>query len=347
MALSSITRYKLRKVLKYTLVTVAVAWVLTLFSGDAVRGWLGAWALLGLWTGVLEEFLFGRRYRSLAVPLQFLGKALAVNALTIALVALAFAFDREQNLPLRSEGAFTPSEMLAMAQFYRLILRVAVVTSVAILIVQVEELIGRRLFLGIVLGRYERPLAEQRIVLSMDLVGSTALAERMGDLRYFRFLNTTYSLMTDALLRNEAEIHKYVGDEVIFTWPMEVGLSQGNCLDLYFDITERIAAHAEELQQEFGAVPQFRGALHGGRVIVAQIGHIKRAVDFNGDVMNSVSRMLGVCKDLKEDLVVSAEMYARFTASRERFRFGAERTMPVKGRKREVRVHSVERVAKA
>lgn len=347
MALSSVTRYKLRKVLKYTLVTVAVAWVLTLFSGDAVRGWLGAWALLGLWTGVLEEFLFGRRFRSLAIPLQFLGKALAVNALTIALVALAFAFDRQQNLPLRSEGTFSPTEMLAMAQFYRLILRVAVVTSVAILIVQVEELMGRRLFLGILLGRYERPVAEQRIVLTMDLVGSTALAERMGDLRYFRFLNTTYSLMTDAVLRNEAEIYKYIGDEVIFSWPMEVGLRQDNCLDLYFDITARIEAHADELQAEFGAVPRFRAALHGGRVIVAQIGHIKRAIELNGDVMNSVSRMLGVCKELKQDLLVSAELYARSMASSDRFRFGEELTRPVKGRKREVRVRSVERVRMA
>ena len=52
------------------------------------------------------------------------------------------------------------------------------------------------------------------------------MAERLGDVRYFRFLNYTYSLMTDAMLRNEAEIHKYVGDEVIFTWPMRIGYAR-------------------------------------------------------------------------------------------------------------------------
>src|SRR5436190_5183898 len=56
--LKAITGYKLRKLLKYALVAVVVAWVLTLFSGDGVGPLLGAWALLGLWTGVLEEFLF-------------------------------------------------------------------------------------------------------------------------------------------------------------------------------------------------------------------------------------------------------------------------------------------------
>jgi adenylate cyclase len=223
--------------------------------------------------------------------------------------------------------------MLAMAQFYRLILRVVVVTSIAILVVQVEELMGRRMFLGFLLGRYERPQAQERIVLSMDLVGSTALAERLGDLRYFRFLNTTYSLMTDALLRNEGEVHKYVGDEVIITWTMEDGLREQNCLDLFFDVQERIAAHAEELEREYGAVPQFRGAVHGGRVIVAQIGHIKRGIE--------------LCKELKADLLVSAELLGRIPRAEERFRLGALQVAPVKGRRREVRVHTVERVKRS
>lgn len=61
--------------------------------------------------------------------------------------------------------------------------------------------------------------------------------------------------MTDAILRNEADVHKYVGDEAIFTWPMRVGIRYENCLDLYFDIMERIKAHENNLKREFGVVP--------------------------------------------------------------------------------------------
>ncbi len=168
----------------------------------------------------------------------------------------------------------------------------------------------------------------------------------MGDLRYFRFINTTYSLMTDAVLRNEADIHKYVGDEVIFTWPMKVGVRYENCLDLFFDIEERIAQHAEVLRGEFGVVPAFRAALHGGRVISAQIGHTKRSVELSGDVMNSVSRMLGVAKDMKVDMLISSEMLGRLPHAHERFSIGPEMVAPVKGRKREVRVHEIGRSKK-
>ncbi len=344
LSLNAITRYKLRKLLKYALVAALVALVLKLFSGDRLE-WLviGAWGLLGLWTGILEEFFFGRRFRALAVPFQFLGKVLLVNLLTLALIVVAMLLDSQRFTLITADEPYRLHEVFAMMQFYQLLLRVVVVTSVAILVVQVEEWMGRRTFLGFLLGRYERPVAEERVVLTMDLVGSTGLAERLGDLRYYRFLNHTYSLMTDAVLRNEADIHKYIGDEVIFTWPMRVGLRQSNALDLYFDITARIKAHESDLLLEYGVVPRYRAALHGGRMISAQVGHIKRTVDLSGDVMNSVSRMLGLAKTMKVDLLVSAELLARVPQAADRFTIGPQHIVPVKGRRREVRVHEVVR----
>ncbi len=342
--LAAITRYKLRKVIKYALVTVAIAMVFMLFAGQVEWRHLGAWVLLGTWTGILEEFLFGRRFRSLALPLQFLGKAVSVTLLTVAFIAFAFLINSDDVL-LLSDRPDDPRTLMAQRAFYRIILQVAVITTVAIVVVQVEELMGRRLFLGFMLGRYDRPVDEERIMLSIDLVGSTALNERMGDLRYFRFLNTAHSLMTDAVLRNEADIHKYIGDEVIFTWTMRSGLRHYNCLDLFFDIQERIARHEAELLAEFGAVPRFRGAVHGGRVIAAQVGHIKRAIEFSGDAMNTVSRVLGLAKDLKCDLLVTTELLARMPGASERFRFGEVTTLPLKGKKRTVEVCGVERLS--
>jgi adenylate cyclase len=342
--LTAITRYKLRKLAKYTLVTMAVAAAFLLFSGERLDLQIGAWALLGLWTGILEEYLFGRRFRGLAIPLQFMGKVLLVNLLTIGLIVLGFAVNSDQFDWYRAAQPDRLLEIFLMKQFYTLMMRVVVVTSFAILVVQVEELMGRRMFLGFLMGRYERPQAEERVVLTMDLVSSTSIAERMGDVRYFRFLNTTYSLMTDAVLRNEADIHKYVGDEVIFTWPMRIGVRYENCLDLYFDIVERIELHADELRAEFGEVPQYRAAVHGGRVISAQVGHTKRSLELSGDVMNSVSRMLGLAKEMKVGILVSAELLDRVPSASERFNIGPQHTVPVKGRKREVRVHAIERM---
>lgn len=344
--MEALTRYKLRKVAKYGLVAALVAWVLTLFAGDDLSlPLLGAWALLGLWTGVLEEYLFGRRFRALAVPLQFLGKVLLVNLFTVLLIGVAWRWGGDRYSMLASDAPYRMHEIFGMAQFYRLVLRAVVVSSIAILVVQVEEWMGRRTFLGFLLGRYERPKREERVVLALDLVGSTEIAERLGDLRYYRFLNHVYSLMTDAVLRNEADIHKYVGDEVIFTWPMRVGMRNLNCLDLFFDIESRLKHHENDLKREYGLVPVFRAGLHGGRVISAQVGHIKRTVDLSGDVMNSVSRMLGLAKTMKVNILVSAELIERMPDAADRFEIGPQHTVPVKGKRREVRVHELARKA--
>ena len=234
--LPAITRYKLRKLLKYAMVTATVGSVLMLFGGYA--GWklFAAWALLGVWTGILEEFLFGRRFRALAIPLQFIGKALAVNLFTLTLGALAWLASRGHDLPAAERLHWPLEDVVAAMGIYRFALQVMVVTSASILVVQVEEFMGRRFFLGFLLGWYDKPRVGERVVLSIDLVGSSALNERLGDMLYFRFLNTTHSLMTEAVLRHEAEIHKYVGDEVIFTWTMQAGTRNNNCLNLFFDI---------------------------------------------------------------------------------------------------------------
>lgn len=343
MALANVTQYKLRKLLKYAVVTQLVALVFVLFSGEKLGWYLLSWSLLGLWAGVLEEFLFGRRFRALAIPLQFLGKAVLLNLFSIGLITIAYAIDQQPYKPFPGESHAVSADMFGKFEFYRRVVQVVVVTTIAILVIQVEEFTGRRMFFGFLLGWYEKPKADERIVLTLDLMGSTALAERLGDLHYFRLLNRTHSLMTDAVLRNEAEIHKYIGDEVIFTWKMRTGLRHQNCLDLFFDVQERIAAHSNEFLREFGTVPVFRAAVHGGRVITARIGHIKRAIDFSGDLMNSVSRMLGLCKSLDAGLLASSELLSRMPEAAQRFTIGDEHVLPVKGRRRELHVRAVQR----
>jgi adenylate cyclase len=338
--IDQLTRHKLRKLVKYALATAVGGGMMMLASGELDLQVIGAWALLGAWTGVLEEFLFGRRFRGLAIPLQLLGKTVAVNLLTLGMLLLAYGLDEGHALPFHDRGG-----LLMQRAFYLLLLQVMLVTTVSILIVQVEEYMGRRFFMGFLLGWYDKPRIGEKVVLAIDLVGSSGLNERLGDLLYYRFLNTTHSLMTDAILRHGAEVHKYVGDEVIFTWDMKDGAREEHCIALYFDILDRIAANKEEMLRQFGASPQFRGGLHGGRVITAQVGHIKRAIDLSGDVMNSTSRVLSMCKDMREDLLITGNLLGRMPNAGERFAIGQGVPLRMKGAKRVLEVYPVAKLS--
>ena len=78
-------------------------------------------------------------------------------------------------------------------------------------------------------------------------------------------------------------------------------------------------------------------------MISAQVGHIKRAIDLSGDVMNTTRRVLDLCKEMKVDLLATADILERMPDADKRFSFGPLTTLRVKGGKREVGVRTVER----
>src|SRR5260370_23492970 len=54
---------------------------------------------------------------------------------------------------------------------------------------------------------------------------------------------------------------------------------------------EALAQASTQFEREFGAASRIRGSLHFGPVIVGEIGDVKRAIVFNGDVMNTAARL--------------------------------------------------------
>jgi hypothetical protein len=54
---------------------------------------------------------------------------------------------------------------------------------------------------------------------------------------------------------------------------------------------DELARASSQFEHEFGAAPRIRGSLHFGPVIIGEIGDVKRAIVFNGDVMNTAARL--------------------------------------------------------
>ena len=65
----------------------------------------------------------------------------------------------------------------------RIVLIGFVISLVIGAITESGRLIGRPLLTSVLLGTYHRPALEQLIMMFLDIAGSTALAEQMGELR--------------------------------------------------------------------------------------------------------------------------------------------------------------------
>jgi adenylate cyclase len=66
-------------------------------------------------------------------------------------------------------------------------------------VLRIRNLIGGRIFTNFMLGRYHRPLSEKRIFLFLDLADSTALSEKLGDLKVQSLIGQFFSILHDPL----------------------------------------------------------------------------------------------------------------------------------------------------
>ncbi len=260
----------------------------------------------------------GAMLRRMAMPAVF---ALRV-AIYAAVLVGAFRLATTLFLPATADFELTARDTIIGAA-------IAVTLNLAFLM---RSLLGGRTLAMLLTGRYHTPRREERIVLFLDLIGSTELTERLGDLQFYRFLNRVFLDVTDVVLESGGEIYRYVGDEIIVVWPLPDGLRDAACITCLLGINRALARHTADYQRLFGALPHFRGALHAGPMIVGEMGDVKREIVLLGDTMNTASRIEGICRSTGHDHIASITVIAALAALPESVTARSLGTVPLRGR---------------
>ncbi len=182
------------------------------------------------------------------------------------------------------------------------------VTFVVTFLLEVNTLLGQNVLLNFITGRYHRPRVEQRVFLIIDMKNSTAAAERLGEVAFHGLLNRLIGDLSGAIVAHKGEIHKYVGDELIATWPLAEGLKPARCLLACFDAIARMAERGPSYEREFGQRVEVRAALHCGPVVVGEMGEFKKEIALIGDTLNTTARLVDACRETGELVIASATL---------------------------------------
>ncbi|MDE1992057.1 MAG: adenylate/guanylate cyclase domain-containing protein [Rhizobiaceae bacterium] len=193
----------------------------------------------------------------------------------------------------------------------RVYLYAVAISAVIIFVTRVRELLGRDVFFSLLTARYRRPVAEERVFLFIDLVGSTAFAEEHGDLRTQQYLSDLFTAFAEPVRRHKGAIDDYIGDAAIVTWPLKRGVKDARCVRCVFDILAKIEAESETWLQDYGRVPRVRAALHGGDIITAEIGVDHHKITYFGDTVNTTARLEALCKTLERQVLISSDLARR------------------------------------
>lgn len=179
-------------------------------------------------------------------------------------------------------------------------------------VMQIGQLLGPGVLPNFIRGRYHEPRHENRLFLFIDMRGSTAIAEKIGDIAFHRLLDRFFYDVGNAVADSGGQVHKYVGDELIATWPMdgEGRHHPSGAIAAAALARANIQTQGAKYQADFGVVPDFRAVLHAGPVVVGELGYLKREIALLGDTINTTAKLEQLVKRLPHDTVASAEALA-------------------------------------
>ena len=170
---------------------------------------------------------------------------------------------------------------------------------------QISDKFGPGVLGDFLRGKYHQPKEETRIFMFLDMKSSTTIAENIGHHRYFNLLNDVLNDITDIILGYGGEIYQYVGDEIVISWELEIGVSNGNCVRCFTGIQSKMKERDSFYEGKYGISPEFKAGLHNGPVTVGEIGSVKREIVYSGDVLNTTSRIQELCNRYKVNCLIS------------------------------------------
>lgn len=261
---------------------------------------------LGLLIGVIYFTIFNRIPLTGYLLVDIVLRWAVVNALLLGfMLFLVFTFDPANLHGRPGFEELSLGKVLAEERFLSALAKIFRVSLLLILYQEIKSYLGISNLLQLLVGKYHYPTQEDRIFLFLDLKNSTALTEELGNTRYFDFLNTFLKSMSRPIILSGATVYQYVGDEVVLTWKMGKDQRTDQTLRFLAELRKVMTKREGYFRDRFGAVPQYRIGVHAGSAVAARVGEIKKNLVFSGDVLNTTSRIQGLCKPLQTDLLFS------------------------------------------
>jgi adenylate cyclase len=184
-------------------------------------------------------------------------------------------------------------------------------TFAFVALTSIAQLIGPKVLGSLLTGRYYRPREEQRIVLFLDLVGSTGIAERIGNVRFHALLSETFTRVSRVVTDFGGDVHRYVGDALIATWPLGTPPENARPICCLFACRDALEAARSDLARHHGHFPEFRAGIHWGPLVAGEIGGFKREIALVGDAMNTAARIEQACRTTGHYLLASKPLLDR------------------------------------
>jgi adenylate cyclase len=237
-----------------------------------------------------------------------------------------FSLQLVKNYILSKEGSLTLFYLFLVSSFIQFIK-------------QIDRKFGPGNLNRMIWGKFHTPKEVERMVMFIDLQSSTKIAEEIGHIKYSQLIQECFDLL-GIIDSFGGEIYQYVGDEAVIIWEKKKGVTNVNCLNFYFTFLESIQKHKDHFKDNYQIIPKFKAGFHFGKVIMTEIGQIKREIAYHGDTMNTASRIQGCCNAKNQNILISASVKDILQKNKE-FAFNFIDKVQLKGKSSAIDIYSV------
>ncbi len=296
-------------------------------------------AIIGVLYGIIE-FLFDTYLsKRMVLGVNIMVKSIIYFILIIVLLSIFSVLIEEQiDIDLDNDRGWWRDDPF----FWTTILYFSITSIIFSLIKIANDKFGPGVFLNMLLGKYRKPREEERILMFIDLKDSTKIAEQLGHEAYSKFIQDCFTDLNSVLRKYEADIYQYVGDEAVLSWTTKKGFRKNNCVNLYYAFGAKLKKRQQRYLERYKITPQFKAGLHCGKLMIAEVGTIKKELAFHGDVINTASRIQGLCNKFNTELLVSKSFLDRslITLKYEANLLG---DLELRGKKEKLEIYEVQR----
>jgi adenylate cyclase len=289
-AFSVSNRRKLGSVLFATTIFTLLTGLTSAALGHSVGFATTTAILVGIGVGLFEEFyvhaIRGAWLRSMH-PLR--------SILTYTLVVIVIFFIAALVSHLIRWRLHNFSGMYA-----RMVLAVPLFTAfsvIGILSMRILHFLGTETFFHLVVGTYHRPVIEAKVLMFIDINGSTKMAEQLGALGARSLVGKFFFDISKPITDFGGSIYAYKGDGLIATWDRREAVKENKLLQAVDAIFAAINREEAEYRRLFAVVPTFRIGVHGGDVVICEQGDDKRSIGIYGDTINIAARIEQAAKE--------------------------------------------------
>ncbi|MGB1294676.1 MAG: adenylate/guanylate cyclase domain-containing protein [Flavobacteriales bacterium] len=178
------------------------------------------------------------------------------------------------------------------------------------LMIEVDKKLGPGNLWKMITGKFMKPREEDRVFMFVDMKNSTAIAEKIGHLKFSSLIQDCFYDFS-IVDKFDAEIYQYVGDEVVISWSVDKGLLNNNILESFFAFQQKMESKKLYYEKKYGFLPTFKCGLYAGPSIVTEVGEIKKEISYHGDTINTASRIQEMCNAFDAQMLIPEALFQK------------------------------------